>query len=91
MFRKYPKTARLKDGRCIELRPMKVGDREHLTTFFQQLGPEERNLLNDDVNDPAFIDRLVQRLGDEWYIVILAIVDGVVVGEIGRASCRERV
>jgi RimJ/RimL family protein N-acetyltransferase len=81
MFSNYPKKTTLKDDRQIILRPMKKEDETLLHDFFKRLSPEERNYLKQDVTDPAFIQRLIQKLDQEYYIMLLAIEDGVVIGE----------
>lgn len=81
MFTKYPKGVSLKDNRQVILRPMKREDQHLLFEFFRRLKPEERHFLKQDVTDPSFVQRLIKKLDQEYYILLLALAEGKVVGE----------
>lgn len=68
----YPKTAELKDGRTIVLRPLTTEDPDRLLSYFQALPEEERVLFRDDVTDPDVIQRWAENIDLESVIPVVA-------------------
>lgn len=77
----YPKEARLKDGTTLILRPMERDDLEGLHSFFCALPAEDRLYLKEDVTDKGVIERWVHNIDHDHILVILATLEGQVVGD----------
>ena len=75
MLKEYPKTATLKDGRPITLRPLSGEDGPALRDFFQKLPAEDRIFLKDDVTNPAVIQSWVEKVNFDSVIPILGFVE----------------
>ncbi len=71
----------LKDGSVVKFRLLERGDRDRLFRFFQELRPQDRLNMRDDVTNPAVIQRWFDKLNFENVIPILAIHDGNIVGD----------
>ncbi len=78
---------KLKDGRIIELRDVKVSDAILLLDFFELVNTETENLMREpeeytfSVNDERkFIRRVIQSTHEH---LIVAVLDGEIIGTIG--------
>jgi len=81
MFEDYPKTATVRNGTVIALRPMVREDEAKLLDFFRRLPPEDRLFLKDDVTDPKVIHTWAENLDYHRVIPILAEHEGRIVGD----------
>lgn len=77
----YPREAKLKDGTMVTFRPMVKDDLEDLHSFFCALPEEERLYLKVDVTDRSVIEKWVSNIDHDHILVILALIDGKVVGD----------
>jgi L-amino acid N-acyltransferase YncA len=78
----YPKTAKLKDGTLVTLRPMVAGDLDALHEFFSKDVPEEdRQFLKDDVADRKVIENWVEKLDYDRVLPILVFHGDRVIGD----------
>ncbi len=81
LTKNYPKTAKLEDGTPIILRPLMKKDEELLLKYFQNLPPEDRLCLKEDVTDPKVIEHWVYNLDYDNVLPIIAQHDGKIVGD----------
>lgn len=78
---RYPKKAKLRDGREVTLRPMVERDLEGLATFFKSLPAEDRLFLKSDVTDRQVIEKWVRNIDYNSVLPILAIADDSIVAD----------
>lgn len=71
----YPKSAKLKDGRNIVIRPLAQDDFDRLHLFFRALPEGDRVFLRHDVRDPEMIRKWTEEL-DLEHVVPLVALDG---------------
>lgn len=69
----YPRTASLRDGRRVTLRPLEAGDADALKSFFLRVSPEDRYFLRDDVTSPRVIDSWISRLDYDRALPLIAL------------------
>ena len=69
----YPKTARLKTGQEVILRPLAREDFDRLYRFFQALPPEDRLFLADDVSNADLIRKWTQELDFSRVVPLVAV------------------
>ena len=55
MERRYPRQLTLKDGKTIQIRPMREGDEAQLIQFFGKLPASETQFQSRDVHDPRVV------------------------------------
>jgi GNAT superfamily N-acetyltransferase len=79
--KRYPRTAQLRDGAEVTLRPMEQGDAAALGDFFHSIPAEERFFLKDDVASPAVIESFVEDLDYDRALPLLALDGGRVVAD----------
>jgi RimJ/RimL family protein N-acetyltransferase len=77
----YPKTARLKNGQEVILRPLAQGDFARLFSFFQTLPPEDRLFLADDVSNADLIHRWTQELDFSRVFPLVAVDENRIVAD----------
>ena len=75
------KTARLKDGTEVALRPMTREDEEALHSFFEGVPDEGLLVLRHNVKDRNTIHEWAARLDYSRVIPLLALVEGKIVGD----------
>jgi L-amino acid N-acyltransferase YncA len=75
MIKDYPKTIVTKDGTLVRLRPVVLEDEEGLEKFFSQLSEEERWFLRENLTDPEFLKRWMEKLDYDQMIPIIAVKD----------------
>jgi RimJ/RimL family protein N-acetyltransferase len=77
----FPKTARLKDGSDVVIRPMESGDLERSHEFFLTLPPEDRLMMRMDVTDLANVRIRMEAspANDHWRLIGLR--DDTIVGD----------
>ena len=81
LTKNYPKTFSLEDGTPITLRPLIKTDEEALVKYFQELPPEDRLCLKEDVTDPKVIENWIYELDYDAILPLVATCDGKVVGD----------
>lgn len=72
---RYPRTAELRDGRSVTLRPMVKGDRDALLAFFRAIPSDQRFFVKDDVASPDVVGNFCEHLNYDRALPLLA-VDG---------------
>ena len=78
----YPKKITLKNGKVIELRPLREEDEAALVKFFSSLPPESTQFLKHDVRDPEVVRRFIRKSDPDVIFAILALTEeGEVVGD----------
>jgi L-amino acid N-acyltransferase YncA len=77
----YPKTATLRDGSAVTLRPLCDSDVQALSEFFSRIPEDERFFLKDDVSSPKVIGRWTGNLNYDRALPLVAVVDRRIVGE----------
>lgn len=75
------KTAKLKDGTSVEIRPMTENDVDKSFDFFQGLSPEERLYLRVDVSDRDVVAQRLKNQGSRDVKRICAEVDDRIVSD----------
>jgi len=70
----------LKDGSCVEIRPMIREDGEELLNFFSGLPEKERLYLRDDVINTEVVRHWVQNINYETVLPMLAFSEDRIVG-----------
>lgn len=78
---RYPKKARLRDGREVTLRPMVESDLEGLVAFFKSLPAEDRLFLKSDVTNREVIEKWVKNIDYNSVLPILATADDAIVAD----------
>jgi len=78
---RYPKKARLRDGRLVTLRPMVESDLEGLVAFFRSLPAEDRLFLKSDVTNREVIEKWVKNIDYNSVLPILATADDAIVAD----------
>jgi L-amino acid N-acyltransferase YncA len=79
---RYPQELRLRDGTCLEIRPMTADDVDTLLTFFLQLPEEERFLLKEDVTSRDVVQHWADGLDYDRALPLLALENGQVVADV---------
>ena len=69
----YPKTATLKDGTQLTIRPLRKDDQLPLYEYFARLPPEDRMYLKDDVTDAKIIENWIYDLDYDVVLPMLAL------------------
>jgi L-amino acid N-acyltransferase YncA len=77
----YPKTVTLEDGTKIVLRPLLKQDEQALLEYFQNLPPEDRLCLKEDVTNPKVIEHWVYNLDYDNVLPLIAQHNGRIVGD----------
>ena len=80
MLSKYPKTAKLKDGTEVVIRPLTKDDFDDLLTLFESLPEEDRLFLRHDVRDPEVVRKWTEDLDLDRVIPVAAFDDDRLVG-----------
>ncbi|HLF09476.1 MAG TPA: GNAT family protein [Dehalococcoidia bacterium] len=77
----YPKELTLRDGTTVVLKPMTEDDTEALLQFFQQVPPDDRYFLKEDVTSPKVLQRWAAELDYNRALPLLAWIDGKIVAD----------
>lgn len=77
----YPKELKLRDGTTVVLKPMTENDTEALLQFFQQVPPDDRYFLKEDVTSPKVLQRWAAELDYNRALPLLAWIDGKIVAD----------
>lgn len=77
----FPKTAKLRDGSEVLLRPMQKGDADKLHEFFRKLEPRAKLFLKDDVSNEMMIREWEDNLDFTRVIPVLAFRGDQIVGD----------
>lgn len=77
----YPKTAKLKDGKTITLRPLQPTDEKEFHAFFVDVPDNERILFKHRVVDPAVIRDWCQHIDYGKILPLLAVDGDKIVGD----------
>jgi RimJ/RimL family protein N-acetyltransferase len=75
------KTAKLKDGTSVTIRPLAKQDGPALLAFFNALPDDDRHFLNEDVTRKEFVDKWMQEIDLEKVFAIVAQKDSAIIGE----------
>ena len=78
---KYPRSIKLGDGTQVTLRPMMKDDEQALLAYFQNLPPEDRLCLKEDVTDPKVIKGWIFDLNYDHILPIVATDNGRIIGD----------
>jgi L-amino acid N-acyltransferase YncA len=70
----------LRDGERLEIRPLVPRDTAALLAFYRELPEEDRQFLDDDVTDKAWVDRYIARVDYDTLVPIVAECNGHIVG-----------
>ena len=71
----YPKTATLKDGTSVVIRPLAPEDFDPLLSFFAALPEEDRIFLRHDVSDPKVVRKWTEELNLDRVVPLVALDD----------------
>lgn len=77
----YPKSISLEDGTILKLRPVLKEDEAALLAYFQNLPPEDRLCLKEDVTDPKVIEKWILELDYDNILPLIALHNGQIVGD----------
>ncbi len=78
---RYPKQIALRDGTRLTFRPMSREDADRLWEFFNQIPPDDKVYLREDVSRKDVIERWAESLDYERILPILALDGDRVVGD----------
>lgn len=81
ILEQYPKTAKLKDGSDITLRPLKATDEKAFHAFFVDVPANERILFKHRVTDAAVIREWCQRIDYGKILPVLAVKGDKIVAD----------
>src|SRR5690242_2969791 len=90
---RYPRSAELRDGSRVTLRPMQRGDEPALQEFFHRVPEEERFFLKEDVTSPGVVQGWGEHLDYDRALPLLAfegdriIGDAVLIRRRGGSRC----
>jgi L-amino acid N-acyltransferase YncA len=76
----FPKTATLRDGSVITLRPLRPDDRERAWEFFDRVPEEDRAFLKEDVINRGEVEAWLDRIDPATETMIVAEAAGAIVG-----------
>jgi RimJ/RimL family protein N-acetyltransferase len=81
-----PQEFALGDGGHVVIRRMTPSDEAAVKRFYRSLPEEDRQFLNDDVTQDAWIDQLRRRMNDETFVSLVAEGGHAIVGNatLGR-------
>jgi L-amino acid N-acyltransferase YncA len=77
----YPKTAKIKDGTAVVIRPLAKGDSHALLAFFRELPEADRLFLREDVSKKDTIDRWIKELDFGRVLPLVAEKDSDIIGD----------
>ena len=80
-MQRYPKTAKIKDGTSVVIRPVTQKDGPALLAFFKKLPNDDRLFLKEDVTNKEVIDRWIADLDYEKVLPLIAVKDSSIVGD----------
>lgn len=80
LIQTYPREATLEDGTQITLRPLLKEDGPALLAYFQDLPPEDRLRLRDEVTDPRVIENWIYELNYDSLLPLVAWNNQQIVG-----------
>jgi L-amino acid N-acyltransferase YncA len=69
----FPKTATLRDGSHVTLRPFNVADRPQVCAFFERVPEDDRAFLKEDVINRAEVEGWLDRLNPATETMIVAV------------------
>jgi L-amino acid N-acyltransferase YncA len=76
----FPKTATLRDGSRVTIRPFAPADRAQIRAFFERVPEDDRAFLKEDVINPAEVEAWLDRLDPATETMIIATANESVVG-----------
>jgi L-amino acid N-acyltransferase YncA len=80
LVKNYPKKVDLEDGSVIYLRPLLKDDEQAFLAYFQNLDPEERARLKEEVTDPKVIKNWMENLDYDLVLPLIALHGERIVG-----------
>lgn len=81
VLKRYPRTAVLRDGEIVSLRPLVASDEEQLVRLFSDIPYEELRNLRDNVADPAVVRAWCRHINHARVLPIIVEVDGTIVAD----------
>jgi len=84
----FPKTATLRDGSRVTIRPFAAADRQQVCAFFDRVPQDDRAFLKEDVINRAEVEGWLGRLDPATETMLVAEKDGVIIGTavLGREA-----
>ncbi|HVC44636.1 MAG TPA: GNAT family N-acetyltransferase [Candidatus Binataceae bacterium] len=76
----FPKSAKLRDGTMIVLRPLTPDDRDEACKFFERVPEDDRAFLKEDVINRREVEAWLDRIDPATETVIVAAAAGTIVG-----------
>jgi len=81
LLKRYPRTAELRDGTTVILRPLVADDEAALVDLFRGIPADEVVNLRDNVAEPAVIRAWCRHINYERVLPIVAEANGVIVAD----------
>lgn len=81
LLKRYPRTAELRDGAVVVLRPLVPEDEPLLVALFADIPYEELRNLHDNVADPAVVRGWCRHINYERVLPIVAELDGAIIAD----------
>lgn len=81
VLKRYPRTAELRDGEIVTLRPLVAADEDQLIRLFSNIPYEELRNLRDNVADPAVVRAWCRHINYARVLPIVAEVNGTIVAD----------
>ncbi len=78
---KYRQIMTLCDGKRILLRPLLADDKQSLLGLFDRAGEDDRNLMRNDVRDPALVASWTEHIDYRKILPLVAVVNDRIVGD----------
>jgi L-amino acid N-acyltransferase YncA len=76
----FPKTATLRDGSHVTLRPFTAADRPQVCAFFERVPDDDRAFLKEDVINRAEVEGWLDRLNPATETMIVASTPNAIIG-----------
>jgi L-amino acid N-acyltransferase YncA len=80
LIKDFPKKINLEDGTTITLRPLLKDDGQAFLAYFQNLAPQERVELKEEVTNPKVIENWMENLDYDIVLPLIALYEDRIVG-----------
>src|SRR3972149_10034115 len=81
LLKRYPRTAELRDGTSVVLRPLKAEDEDQLVALFAHIPYEELRNLRDNVAEASVVRGWCRHLSYDRVLPIVAETDGGIIAD----------
>jgi len=81
LLKRYPRTAELRDGTSVVLRPLKAEDEDQLVALFAGIPYEELRNLRDNVAEASVVQGWCRHLNYDRVLPIVAETDGAIIAD----------